>query len=289
MLSSRLVGLLVLAIVLSGCQKGGNEAKDDPAGTSVIEGSAGATGGGAIEGVVTDDTILPIEGATVGVIGIEGIALTGPDGTFAFRGVAPGEYVVHVARLGFDSFSKRVEVAADAVVPVQVVLTPIMVKETYVDVIQLNMFMGCGGGLLLTSFTGGCAWTSTNVAEDHNVTADVVSVVGELIWQQTAVFSSAEMELTVGHNESRDAAGFTGFDHGYGSSTGSSPVRVMEHAKFKGITGSTDDGLFMRYRVWTPSDAAGLPLLVLEQPLTVWSSMFYGEPATETYSALPDA
>ena len=29
-------------------------------------------------------------------------------------------------------------------------------------------------------------------------------------------------------------------------------------------------------------------ILVLEQPMTVWSSFFYGEAAPETFSALPD-
>jgi hypothetical protein len=289
MFGARLVGLVILAMALSGCSKGSAKTTDDPSGTNVIQATDAPLGSGSIEGVVTDDTLLPIQGAMVGILEVEGVAVTGADGAFAFRGLAPGAYVVQVNRLGFDAVSTKVDVVAEEVAPVQVILTPIVIQDTFVDVIQINLYMGCGGGLLVTSFTGGCAWTSTNVAGDHNVTGEVLSVVGELIWQQTAVLSSQEMTLTVGHNETRDAAGFTGFDHAYGSATGPSPVRVMEHAKFKGITGSTEDGLFMRFRVWTPGNAGGLPLLVLEQPLTVWSSMFYGEPATEDYSALPDA
>lgn len=288
--AARLLCLVLLAVALSGCAKGSANPAEAPGSSNVIEATDGQAGGGTIEGVVTDDTLLPLAGAMVAIVGLEGVAVTGEDGAFAFRGLAPGGYVVQVNRLGYDSVSKRIDVAAEETIPVQVILAPIVLKAIYVDVVQLNMFMGCGGGLLLTSFTGGCAWTSTDVAEDHNVTRDVVSVVGELIWQQTAVLSSTRMTLTVGHNESRDAAGFTGFDHDYAEATGPSPVRVQKDAKFKGITDAeSDEGLFMRFRVWTPSSADSLPLLVLEQPLTVWSSMFYGEPATEEYSALPDA
>ena len=67
-----------------------------------------------VAGIVVDDgTGEPIEGATVRLADLSGSAretITGPDGTFAFSRVAPGEYTLAVRRLGYEVLSAPVEI-----------------------------------------------------------------------------------------------------------------------------------------------------------------------------------
>ena len=95
---------------------------------------------GRVAGVVrADDTSAPVEGAAVRLAGEDGAvaeAVTGPDGTFAFDGMEPGEYVLGVSRIGFAAFSMPLEVGPDgpATLEVRLSLEPVEVAPLDVDV-----------------------------------------------------------------------------------------------------------------------------------------------------------
>ena len=80
-----------------------------------------------VVGAVSDlGTGEPVEGALVRLASASDVAgelretLTGPEGTFAFEGVAPGDYALGVRRIGYEDFSIPLEIGAGAPAPVEV-------------------------------------------------------------------------------------------------------------------------------------------------------------------------
>ena len=95
---------------------------------------------GRVAGVVrAEATGAPVEGAAVRLAGGDVVvaeAVTGPGGAFAFDGIAPGEYVLGVRRIGFAAYSVPLEVGPDEPAPldVRLLLDPVEVAPLEVDV-----------------------------------------------------------------------------------------------------------------------------------------------------------
>ena len=95
---------------------------------------------GRVAGVVrAADTGRPVEGAAVRLAGADVVVaetVTGPGGSFAFDGIAPGEYVLGVRRIGFAAYSVPLEVGPDGLAPldVRLALDPVEVAPLEVDV-----------------------------------------------------------------------------------------------------------------------------------------------------------
>ncbi len=291
--------LVVLSVAFAGCAKGSAQDVTDPQATNVISvGGEQLEDGGSITGVITDESVLPLKGAVVGLVEVDGVAMTGENGEFAFENLAPGVYTINAARLGFSSVASRVEVLAGQPTNVHLILQTIAVVESYLESIEFRMFMACGGGLIGVTFTGGCPaalFPTHDVTADHNVTGPAValrSLVAELIWQQTSALSSKELRLTGGINET--SGNLPSFEERYYNVQGPSPVYAREDASedeaFDGLD-EANERYFIRHRVWVPFSSADPPIVILvfEQPMTIWSTLFYGEEAPENFSALPDA
>ncbi|HEX9815571.1 MAG TPA: carboxypeptidase-like regulatory domain-containing protein [Candidatus Thermoplasmatota archaeon] len=299
MAGKSLLVLVVVTVALAGCAKGAAEGTTAEGPVSVISGGAEPIhDAGLIKGVVTDDSVVPLAGAVVGLVEVEGIATTGESGEFSFENLAPGVYTLNAARLGFASVASRVEVVAGQETNVHLVLRTIAIVESYLESIEFRMFMACGGGLVGVTFTGGCPaalFPTHDVTADHNVTGPAIalrSLVAELIWQQTSALSSKELRLTGGINES--SGSLPSFEERYYNVQGPSPVYAREDADeedpFDGLD-ETNERYYIRHRVWVPFSSADPPIVILvfEQPMTIWSTLFYGEEAPENFSALPDA
>ncbi|MEE8577510.1 MAG: TonB-dependent receptor, partial [candidate division Zixibacteria bacterium] len=114
-LSQRLVSLLMAALMLS---------------TAIFltEAHAGITG--KVSGVVIDDvTGLPIEGATVRVLGTNIVTMTDIDGEYFIINMASGKYDISVTTVGFESTIKKdVRVLVDLTTPVDFTLAEEPVK-----------------------------------------------------------------------------------------------------------------------------------------------------------------
>ena len=95
---------------------------------------------GRVAGVVrAEATGAPVEGAAVRLAGGDVVVaetITGPGGAFAFDGIAPGEYVLGVRRIGFAAYSVPLEVGPDEPAPLDVRLSldPVEVAPLEVDV-----------------------------------------------------------------------------------------------------------------------------------------------------------
>lgn len=95
---------------------------------------------GRVAGVVrAADTGVAVEGAAVRLAGADVVVaetVTGPSGSFAFEGIAPGEYMLGVRRIGFAAYSVPLEVGPDGPAPLDVRLSldPVEVAPLEVDV-----------------------------------------------------------------------------------------------------------------------------------------------------------
>lgn len=79
-----------------------------------------------LSGTVLDDgSGAPVAGATIRLVRTGFVAVTDDDGSFVFRLVPPGEYVIDVSSVGYESFERiSVRLSADQSLQVEVYLTP---------------------------------------------------------------------------------------------------------------------------------------------------------------------
>lgn len=102
--------LLCLALVLAGCAGDSSDEETGPA-TLDVETSKDL---GAISGVVVDQGIAPIAGASVRLEGV-GNATTGDDGQFVFEELEPSTYFLNVDAVDHDAIQTTVDVVAGEV------------------------------------------------------------------------------------------------------------------------------------------------------------------------------
>lgn len=279
-----LVAGLMIAVALAGCASG--DSGDDGINLDDDTGDSGTT----LQVLVTDDTLTPLAGATVQVRDTGAQKLTDSEGVAKFSLNESGAYTVDAQKLGFASQSKRVDVAADQTANLDFALDPIQVVEAYHETLIYDGFMACGGGLVLIALTTGCNDANHRVFFDTNVTTDIQTIIGEMVWQQTSSFSAEQLRMTMGINE--DCSEFCEYEEQYGDEQGPSPIYLREDASFAGITENEEEDLIpVRQRAWTPfsSDGAVPVILVVQQPFQLHTTVFYGEEAQDGFSALPDA
>lgn len=128
--------LVLFAIIVAGCtggvpptvQGGGSEFDD-------------ATG--AVQGVVLDESLLPVGNVT---LGLDAIAETTSreDGSFAFSRVPPGEYTLSGLKIGFESFARKVTVAVQEVTELRIQLVAVTIDVPYHETKMGNALVGCG-------------------------------------------------------------------------------------------------------------------------------------------------
>jgi hypothetical protein len=68
---------------------------------------------GAIDGLVTDTSLVPLDGAIAGILGSPLEVRTGENGRFRMLGLLPGQYLVAVRRVGYAPISTFLTVAAN--------------------------------------------------------------------------------------------------------------------------------------------------------------------------------
>ncbi len=118
MLSFRtlLAVLLVATVALAGCADKGDAPKttDPPVVPPPSEGK------GVLFGVVVDDAIRPVAGATIDAVGPGGVALsatTDAEGAWGFTDLEPGTYFVTASKLGYFTAQQSADVLADVDAP----------------------------------------------------------------------------------------------------------------------------------------------------------------------------
>lgn len=147
------VALALLAAAMAGCS--------DPTDAAQPTSPAHA---GSIAGVVVDQAIRPVAGATASIPALPDVVAqaTTADGTFRFDGLRPGLHVVHVAKPGYLATVVQA-VATEDKEPdyVRVVLEPLAETKPYVVLESFEGFLDCGvGAAPLFGFTFACQQTA---------------------------------------------------------------------------------------------------------------------------------
>lgn len=122
--------------VLSGCLGG-----DDVGSASSIQGSFDEASG-AIDGIVTDEQLLPIDGALI-VLDAKRNATSDAAGSFAFRYLQPGAYSLTATKPGFANSTQTVEIRAGESSRVVFTLIAAPSLEAYHETFVQKGLLGC--------------------------------------------------------------------------------------------------------------------------------------------------
>lgn len=134
--------LLVTCILIAGCSDAPKE--ETAAFDDVVP-------EGAIRGVVVDQAIVPIEGATVTVVGKELTATTDANGAFAFPDVAPGTYFLEASHPFYDTQQTSVEVTEGTAPITKLQLSRLVFESPYTSQVHLRGYLSCSsnaGGII---------------------------------------------------------------------------------------------------------------------------------------------
>lgn len=144
--------LLLTAFALAGCA--GGQTPDEQKADELVEGApeievTETTGG--IRGVVVDDAIRPIKGATVEVVGTDKKVTTDDTGLFVFSGLAAGTYFVKASHPLYDVQQQTTEVEAGVVdpEPVKILLARVIFAEPYAQSLKYDGFIVCSGNYVV--------------------------------------------------------------------------------------------------------------------------------------------
>jgi hypothetical protein len=237
--------LLVLAF-LAGCTGGGapaDQVADDGADFEDLGVDATATTG-VLLGVVVDQTIRPIEGASVALTGAasgERTAVTDAEGRFAFGDLEPGTYFLRASHPQFASAQSSAEVVAGVdQPPVQrILLERLFDQEPFVEQLKFDGFLACAYAIgvsstcindytrILTVCPGGCL-RDYNLSQTGGNVREYVTPVGpgwqdlvfEMVWEPTASGTSEQLGIVVSYY------GRIGASHSFDGDSQSSPLRL---------------------------------------------------------------
>lgn len=267
--------LVTIGLVLSGlagCV--GSEAKPAAAGTTfdasaATEEAKDSDGLGAVEGVVVSDEQAPIAGAEVALVEPNLVTQTDASGRFVFKDVPPGSHRIIAQKLGFESVARRVDVTADAVANVALVLSSLAIDEARVEVFPYKGFIAFNWGILVVTCrcNFGNAFGEDRSYFQTNVTKGLEAVVSEYVWQASGPTTSDRFSIDMRLDTKA-----------YPWVTGPSPLVVRQDD----IDEKSPKKLHQY--VWMPF---GSVYISYQQKFEDWTSLFYAGAAPENYTALP--
>ena len=114
-----------IALLFSGCAAGESASNSVPSEIGVTDDT------GVLRGQVIDDSINSLPNANVTIVGSDIVVLSGPDGTYAIGGLAPGAYVAMATLEGYTSAEVQLEIVAGEVTLHDFTLMPLPSDAVY--------------------------------------------------------------------------------------------------------------------------------------------------------------
>jgi hypothetical protein len=270
--------LLAFSAILAGCsQSPAPEAPSSPA--------AAPTDPGVLHGLVLDDAIRPIAGATVTALGTNATVLSGEDGSFLFPDDLPREQplVILANAPRYRSASVQASLPATGGVAVRIVLALESTATVYQDVVKFDGLIGCQ--------------TSVAVSEEEPRFADCDAGVGESttawVFSASPALVAAVVEVTWEATQPlAEGLGATLSDpKGEGTvlteAVGRSPLRLVlaQAAAERSYASGGDLRLEVYARPVTDEDEQAVAATVaVQQSFQAFATLFYGAPPDPTYS-----
>jgi hypothetical protein len=314
--------LLFLGTLLAGCTGGAEPAAPDQSDFDDLPVAVTATTG-AIRGVVVDERITPIEGATIGLTGAAAAQskVSDAQGRFAFGGLEPGTYFLAASSPLHTQAQTSVEVVAGIAEPpvTRVLLERLFDQEPFVTQQKFDGFIQCNqAGVVyasapcITDFTGlqgigatlngtvpgctpaGCASQLRRIQDEYrgfrtSVDNGWQSIILEMVWQESSE-TFEQMGITFSYNETQRPG-----THWYARSASVSPlwmeIRAGEvHAQQQDepemipLEGHQD----LYYFVGVRTSSAHPVALAVNQKFVVFQTNFYFAIPPEGWSFVND-
>ncbi len=139
---------VTLLVSLSGCA-------DADAGPPAQAHRAAAAAVGVLEGLVVDERVRPVAGASVELVG-HANTTSNADGGFSFAGLAPGSYTLVASHPLYDKTSASSQVTADGA-RVTLVLPTLPGNSPYLEVAKQEGYLQCYASWQSPAYTAGFA------------------------------------------------------------------------------------------------------------------------------------
>ncbi|MGB1585656.1 MAG: carboxypeptidase-like regulatory domain-containing protein [Thermoplasmatota archaeon] len=308
----RWMALLLLTTVLAGCaDELPQEATDD----LTFDDDLSATDTtGVIRGVVVNDAIEPVAGATVLITGLEITDETDEQGRFTFSNLEPGTYFLDVTKDLHTAVQANVEVQAgiDAPPVLKVQLNRLYSGDPYLVTMAMDGFFTCSqAGTIVWGYSSSpchsIGWgTNIDLCDDYGACLDQErvfhvdldagwqSIIYEMDWEATAQGTSERMGMSVStyHPERNKNHWFASVSSEppmyFAVATGEMHPTSQEGDGPAGpipADGMTDMSMYMSVR--EPDPCTGVvycPGFAIDQKFQAWHSQFYYQPAPEGWS-----
>ena len=89
---------------------------------------------GVIDGVVSDTGLVPLEGATISIVGLPVRVVTNARGHFRVFGVKEGEYLLVVTRRGFEGVTAKIVLEPEEAARISIALNPVTGQRPQVEI-----------------------------------------------------------------------------------------------------------------------------------------------------------
>jgi hypothetical protein len=268
--------LLLSAFALSGCagRGGGPAAAAAPTVNATFDADTGA-----LHVTILSDEGLPVEGAQAALRELKeaGVQTSNGAGELAFSKLPAGSYHLDVAKLGFTTYSKRIEIQAGDVAKLTVNLESVRVEAPFSRLEILDGMLVCGTGTyVVTQVACGAADSNQKFLHKYQIETEMSGVLWEVTWRSTQALSKDLVFLI-----ERDGCGVScPASQTFGSAEGCCTLRLALEAKQLDIAGvkAHSEGLTIQSRTFPAYESSdGLPTLYTNQGFTIYVEFFYGE------------
>ncbi|MBW3583098.1 MAG: carboxypeptidase-like regulatory domain-containing protein [Euryarchaeota archaeon] len=291
--------LLLLIALLSGCL-GAEDAASPETPTAPLARATATTG--SLHGQVVSADFEPLEGVGVALHKDDSLidgTFTDRAGRYTLNDVTPDAYEVRTFASGYAVTAKTVTVAAGVITETPLVLHPLpdLSNLSYVVPDQWTGFLGCGfGGPVYASL---CSEPMDGVTIDENddilevftVAPGVEELVFGMDWSPSGGFSARTLDLTIMVDIDPDPDTIQW--RIYREETGPPPIVFtindtwLQQEGLDGVTFATfNETRDVLIRVLPPFTFD--PVIVYQQPFTVYWETYYHTTAPDGRSPIPD-
>lgn len=311
------MGLLVLASVMSGCSSKG-DGEDIPTDDGTIQPTHDETTG-AIHGVVFNDEAMPVSNAQVGVRDHPelDVQITTERGEFGFNNLSPDTYTVQISAIGFEFATQEFVVAMGGTTSQEITLVRLPSNDPFRDPkIQDGRIFASAGYTIAGCPAGAITCNSWAVDPDgdgpeypqhhfwqvnDSARLPLETIIAELDWpvQSSACKSDMLFDLLAPGLYADGGVDYSD-PRFFPADTFAPPIQIrVERAELVArglvaedgssqLTGEWATRVFARAGGATGDNTADAGCSY-EQPFTAYVTAFYGNPAEPGFTAVPEA